>query len=458
MEIRFCVASAALLVAAPAAAAPTLAHHVCPNGLEVVVAEQHSAPLVTVEIAAHNGAMTEPPEYNGLSHLYEHMFFKGNKVLPDQLAWLARSRELGLLWNGTTDNERVNYYFTTTRDHLTDTMIFMRDAMTSPLFDAKELERERVVVTGEIDRNESDPEHYLWLETEKRAYAKYPSRKNALGSRKTVLAATPAMMRTIQARYYVPNNSVLVVTGDVQAQDVFDRADALYASWKRAPDPFVAHPLVHHPPIARSEVVVVEQPVEAVRTRWTQRGPQTSDATIDDTYAGDTLGWLTWNPASRFQRALVDSGLCVRASMIYETQRNAGEITVDLESTEERTDRCVQALLAELPKLGAADYFTDGELQDAAHRAEISFAERRESSDEYAHALTFWWASASLDYYDTYVDRMKGVTRPDLARYLARYVVGRPFVFSAMVSPKMAAGALNKAHFEALVGVNGGAK
>src|ERR1700691_4546 len=95
-------AVAALLAAAPALAEPPppYSHHVCANGLEVIVVERHATPLMTVEIAVHNGAMAEPPEYSGLSHLYEHMFFKGNKGTPDQLAYSARGRELGMIWNG----------------------------------------------------------------------------------------------------------------------------------------------------------------------------------------------------------------------------------------------------------------------------------------------------------------------------------------------------------------------
>ena len=65
-----CTTSAAL------AAPPKIQTHMCANGLEVLVVENHSVPLVTIEIAAKNGSMTEPPEYNGLSHLYEHMFFR----------------------------------------------------------------------------------------------------------------------------------------------------------------------------------------------------------------------------------------------------------------------------------------------------------------------------------------------------------------------------------------------
>ena len=156
------------LVASPSfAAAPPQAYarHVSPNGLEVIVAERHGTPLVTVEVAVHNGAMTEPPASNGFSHLFEHMFFKGNKALPDQAAYFARLRELGmqvpLTCNASTNNERVNYFVTTTSDHFADTMAFMRDAIMSPLFDAKELERERVVVTGEMDRIEAKPQFHL---------------------------------------------------------------------------------------------------------------------------------------------------------------------------------------------------------------------------------------------------------------------------------------------------------
>src|SRR5579871_2829370 len=143
---------AALVPALAWAANPAVQQHTCENGLQVIVVENHSVPLVTVEIAAKNGSMTEPPEYNGLSHLYEHMFFKGNKVIPNQEAYLARVRELGMEFNGTTQTERVNYFFTTTSDHLADSLAFLRDATVSPLFDPKELEKERRVVVGEIDR------------------------------------------------------------------------------------------------------------------------------------------------------------------------------------------------------------------------------------------------------------------------------------------------------------------
>src|SRR5215213_9555868 len=64
------------------------------NGLEVLVIENHSVPIVTVELNVKNGAYTEGPEYSGLSHLYEHMFFKANRTIPSQEAYLRRLNQL----------------------------------------------------------------------------------------------------------------------------------------------------------------------------------------------------------------------------------------------------------------------------------------------------------------------------------------------------------------------------
>lgn len=447
------LAAAALLPAAPALAAPPIQSHTGPNGLTVLVVEDHALPLVTIQIAAKNGSMTEPPEYNGLSHLYEHMFFKANKALPSQEAYLARARELGMAWNGTTDTERVNYFFTTTKDHFDDAMVFMRDAIVSPLFDEKELAREREVVVGEIDRNLSTPGYYLHHDVTEHLFYKYPSRKDPLGDRKTVRAATSKKLRTIQARYYIPNNSVLVVAGDVKAADVFARTDALYAGWKSGPDPFVKFPLVTHPALKKSEVVLVEQPVQIVSADIEWQGPSTVGKDVDLTYAADLLSTAISEPSSRFQKALVDSGACVGAGLSWYTQRNVGPISLSLAAVPDKAEACVKAALDELPKMRDPGYLSDEEMKNAAHSLEVDTAKERERTSAYAGTLTFWWTSAGLDYYLHYVDNVKKVTRADIARYLDTYLIGKPFVLGAMVSPEMAQKGLTQERFEAVAGV-----
>src|SRR3982751_5392614 len=166
---------------------------VLPNGLEVIVLEDHSIPLVTIELAVKNGSYTEPPELNGLSHLYEHMFFKQNRAIANAEEYLRAIGQMGIAYNGTTREEVVDYYFTTTSPNIRTAMQFMKDATRYPLFDEKEFSREKQVVIGEIDRNESNPFFPKNQKINNRIFSKYRSRKNPLGNRQTVGGATTEM-------------------------------------------------------------------------------------------------------------------------------------------------------------------------------------------------------------------------------------------------------------------------
>src|SRR5689334_2039402 len=136
--------------AAPGRTAATpasdIASKVLGNGLEIIVLEDHSVPIVTIELAVRNGSFTEPPELNGLSHLYEHMFFKANRAIKNQEDYLQKIGQLGIAYNGETREEVVEYYFTTTSPNVRAAMNFMRDAARYPMFDEQEFERERQVV------------------------------------------------------------------------------------------------------------------------------------------------------------------------------------------------------------------------------------------------------------------------------------------------------------------------
>ena len=141
--------------------------------------------------------------------------------------------KLGYVRNGTTQEEYVNYYFSTTSPNLATMMRFMRDAMLFPSFDEEEFRQEIQVVLGELDRQMSEPGYYLDRTLMDKLFYKYPSRKSPGGTRETVAAATTEKMRLIQSRYYVPNNAALVVAGDVKAEDVFRFAEESFGNWKR---------------------------------------------------------------------------------------------------------------------------------------------------------------------------------------------------------------------------------
>src|ERR1700744_626221 len=96
-----------------------------PNGLQVVVIENNKVPLATIEIAVKNGSFTEDSVYNGLSHLFEHMFFTANKDYPTEASFGDREHQLGAVDNANTNEEAVRYYFTLNRDSLLSGLRFM---------------------------------------------------------------------------------------------------------------------------------------------------------------------------------------------------------------------------------------------------------------------------------------------------------------------------------------------
>ncbi len=426
--------------ARPAATLPApapqaqLMNRVLPNGLEIIVLEDHSVPLVTIELAVRNGSYTEPPELNGLSHLYEHMFFKANRAIANAEDYLQRIGQLGIAYNGQTREEVVNYYFTTTSPNLRTAMNFMRDAVRYPLFEKGEFERERAVVIGEIDRNEANPFYYLNLEMTNRLFYKYQSRKNPLGSRQTVSAATTDMMKLIQGRYYVPNNSALVITGDVVPAEVFKMAQDFYGDWpKREPDPFVEFPMVEHPPLAKSEGAVVRQPVQNVLIDIGWHGPSIGKDN-PATYAADVFSFILTQPNSRFQRALVDTGLVNGVTIGYLTQRNVGPIQIIAQTPPEKARAALKAIYNEVAHFNDKDYFTDEQMDSAKALLEADDLYSREKLSEYAHSLSFWWASTGLDYFRGYLPNLRRTTRADISRYITTYIQGKPHVGLVLIS------------------------
>ncbi len=413
-----------------------LQNHILANGLEIVVLEDHSVPLVTLELAVKNGSYTEPPELNGLSHLYEHMFFKANRAVANAEEYLRTIGQLGIAYNGTTREEVVDYFFTTTTPNLHTAMQFMRDSVRYPLFEQGEFERERQVVIGEIDRNESNPFFFLNQEMTNRMFSKYTSRKNPLGNRQTVSTATTAMMRLIQSRYYVPNNSALVVTGDVNPDEIFKMAQELYGEWpRREKDPFVEFPLVEHPPLTKSEGAVITQPIQNVIINIGWHGPSIGKDN-PSTYAADVFSFILTQPNSRFQRALVDTGLVNGVSIGYYTQRNVGPIQIFAQTSPEKAHAALKRIYNEVSHFNDKDYFTDDQLESAKALLEADDLYSREKLSDYSHTLSFWWASTGLEYFRGYLGRLRATSRADISRYVTTYIQGKPHIGLALLSPE----------------------
>ena len=214
---------------------------------------------------------------------------------------------------------------------------------------------------GESDRNESSPFFEL---QQKMGLALYPgqwSRKNIIGEREVLQRVTPAQLAEIQKRYYVPNNTALIVTGYVNADTIFALAERYLGDWPRGEDPFVAEPIPAIPALTQSSAIYVEKPVGAVTVLMQWQGPSVRKDPAA-TYAADVFSDALNQPGSQLQRRLVDTGLFQSISVNYYTLNQVGPITIAGQTTPDRLKEAVAALQKEIERLSDAGYITPDQL------------------------------------------------------------------------------------------------
>lgn len=408
------------------------------NGLQVLVIEDNSVPLATVEICVHNGAYCESPEFDGLSHLYEHMFFKANKDIPSQEAFMKRIQELGISFNGTTSTERVNYFITLSNAKLNEGLQFMNSAIRYPLFLEEEMKKENPVVDGEFQRNESNPVFFLLKDMDHRLWGDLYSRKNTIGDHDIIMTATPEKMRIIQEKYYYPNNSIIVIAGDVNHETVLKQVNEIYGDWKPSDfDPFEKYPIPEFEPLKGNQYFVTENDNAQVpiilRSYF---GPDTR-GDIAATYAADVFSFILSQKSSKLQQDLIDKGLALQVQVGYSTQKYVGPIQIFLVPNPTKVKEAYQVLLKHIEMWDQDDYFTDEQLETAKTMLAIQDAYSKESTSDFVSTLTYWWSSASLDYYTTYVENLQKVTRADIQAYVKNYIKGKYYVDGILMSSKL---------------------
>jgi len=430
----------ALLAAVPAGAQradleKVIRRTVLPNGLEVVVVENHGVPLVTLELVVRNGAFTQTPEYAGLAHLYEHMFFKANDRYPDPDETINRASHLGAVFNASTREELVNYYLTIPSDSTAAGMDFLAAALLTPKFLPEELAREREVVIGEYDQQESSPYFRFDQEMGQRLWTTQFSRKNTIGDRDVIRSTTPEKMRAIKDLYYIPNNSLLIVAGDVNPAAAFTLAERVFGEWKRGPDPFIRAPIPPIPPLTKNVGYIREEAVNAVSVQIQWHGPSVRKDE-DATFVADVFSDLLNAPGSRFQKKLVDSGLWEGVIVNYYTLNNVGPITISGQTSPERLRAALKALDAELREVLTPGYFSVEEMNAAKAQRAVSSAFEREKASAFAHTIGFWWSVSGLEYYLKYVDEMARRSPAQLQDYARKYIIDRPHVTGVLLSPE----------------------
>ena len=417
------------------------------NGLEVVVVVDNTVPLTTIEIACRNGSFTESNEFNGLSHLYEHMFFKANKDYPNFESFNNKSNDLEITSNATTREEVVNYFFTLPSANLKPGLKFMNSAIRYPIFNREDMALENGIVNAEFTRHESSPLFELIDADKKHMWGANYSRKNVIGNHGVILSATPMQMNAIKEKYYWPNNSVLVIAGDVKPEEAMKSAEDIFGSWKASGfDPFKEWPIPEFAPLAKKDYYIIESdriPVPYMLFSW--HGPDTRND-IPATYAADVFSFIVNQNGSKMMKALVSSGLAHEASVNYYTQKYTGPISLMVSPDPSKVQACYNEILKQIALWDDENYLSDVQIERAKRLLSIEQVKRREVTSDYAHLLSFWWASASIDYYTHYQENLDKITRKDLVDYIRKYIKGKPYCAGMMIN-KSIVGAVQPQEF-----------
>lgn len=408
------------------------------NGLEVVVIENNKVPLATIEIAVKNGAYTEGPEYSGLSHLFEHMFFKANKDYPDQEKFIKRTEELGAIWNGTTDVERVNYYFTFDRDSLDAGLRFMNAAIRFPIYRKEDMIKENPVVDGEFQRAESDPGFQVWFESQKKLWGDMMTRKNPIGDHDIINTATPEKMMIIKDKYYHPNNSLLVICGDVDHNKAFGMAERIFGDWPHSGfDPHQRYPIPEFKPLSETTYFIRESSIaQTPYMMYSWQGPDYRNDSAA-TVAADVFSTILGLNSSKWQQALIDKGLASAAQFGYQTNRYVGPIFLFTVPNPNKLKECHEEILNQISQWTDPAYFTDAQLEDAKAVLKRSKIRNAEKPSTLSMQLTYQWCSTSLDYFTDLNDNYLKVTREDIRKYISKYITGKYYVGGMVINGDM---------------------
>lgn len=187
-----------------------------PNGLHVILHEDHTTPIVAVSIMYHVGSKNENPERTGFAHFFEHLLFEGSVNIPRGEFAKIVERSGGAL-NANTSNDRTYYYEIMPSNHLETALWLESERLLHARVDKTGIETQRSVVKEEKrQRVDNQPYGTLIEEIMKRAFVNHPYKWMTIGSMEHLDAASEDDYVNFYKTFYVPNNAVLSIAGDLE--------------------------------------------------------------------------------------------------------------------------------------------------------------------------------------------------------------------------------------------------
>lgn len=402
------------------------------NGLQVLLKEIHTAPIVSVWLWFRVGSRNERPGLTGVSHWVEHMQFKGTPTHPAGSVDRAISREGGI-WNAMTWLDWTAYYETLPADRLDLALRIEADRAVNSLFSPREVTSERTVIISERQGNENEPTFRLSEEVQAAAFRVHSYHHEVIGDVSDLASMTREDLVQHYHRYYIPNNAVLTVAGDFQWRPALDRIRDLFGS---IPSGTLPAPLTRpEPPQHGERRVVVEGPGETAYLEAAYHVPCAAEAdffplvVLDSILAGPSnlnlFGSGISNKTSRLYQALVETELAAGVSGGMAATLDPFVYTLTATVRTGRTpEQVLSALDQELRRL-VEEPVREDELTRAVKQARAIFAYGSETVTNQAFWMGYAEMFASYSWFETYLQNLESVRAEDVARVARKYLAKR---------------------------------
>ncbi|MBP3499387.1 MAG: insulinase family protein [Akkermansia sp.] len=392
--------------------------HVCSNGFTTVVAPQKAFPLVSLQVWIETGSIHEGEHLGaGLSHLLEHMVFKGtDEFSARQLN--ERVPELGGMWNAYTSTDRTVFYIDGPAAHWREFLHLLAQLCLHPAFPREEWERERDVIRREMSMYNDDPQDTAYHALIRTLFKVAPRRQPVIGTRSAFDSLSYEDMVAYHRARYVPGNMFLCVAGDVDPAELFAAADAEFGSAAATPARAVipmAEPRQWGPRTHRCEFA---QPTSTLMLAWrtpTSNHPDAAALSILGSILGEgRSAWL-------YRKFHDELGLAHDVSIMPVPDRTGeGALVLELDVDREKRDELRDAVLEFMRTLPEAEF---DEARRRSRRQMLTGRLRGLSTVQgVANVLGMsWHLSRNPNSMEEWDAALSHVTNEDLTRVAATY-------------------------------------
>jgi zinc protease len=403
-----------------------------PNGLTVVLQENHAVKVVAFQAWVSVGSADEPPELAGIAHVFEHMLFKG--TARRGVGQIAQEVEAaGGEINAWTSFDQTVYHLVLASRFFDTGLDILADALQNSAFDPSELERELKVVLEEVKQGEDNPSRVATQALFAAAYTRHPYRRPVIGYSKTVKSFTRERLLEFFHRWYVANNVTLVVVGDFDAKKVQGKVADAFGGMASRPLSRPRDESARKEPVQKSpRAKVVTQEVREAQVGVAFHIPGIHH---EDAGALDILAIiLGQGDSSRLTLTVKRQRELTNDVYAYSyTPRDPGLMVAGATLPAERIDEALAAILEQTFRLSHEDV-SDQELAKAKAISEADAIYQKETVQGQARKLGFFeTVGGGLDWEAEYTRQVRAVTPATLRAAAEKYLNVENATIAALV-------------------------